>query len=138
MTQKKQPILVSACLIGINCRYDGANAFNKRLIKSYAKEYLIPICPEQLGGLPTPRLNAKIQGKHVIDKSGKTLTREFKKGAKEVLKIAKFCGAKKAVFKEKSPSCGVRLIYKNGKLVKGEGITTRLLKDHGIEIKGAG
>lgn len=138
MVQKKKPILISACLIGINCRYDGTNALNKKLIKSYSKECLIPICPEQLGGLPTPRLEAKIRGKDVIDKSGRTLTREFKNGAKEVLKIAKFFGAKKAVLKEKSPSCGAKLIYKNGKLVKGQGITTRLLKDNGIEIEGAG
>lgn len=138
MAQKKKPILISACLIGINCRYDGTNALNKKLIKNYGKECLIPICPEQLGGLPTPRLEAEIRGKDVIDQSGRTLTREFKKGAKEVLKIAKFCGAKKAVLKEKSPSCGVMLIYKNGKLVKGQGITTRLLKGNGIEIEGAG
>ena len=138
MSQKKKPILISACLIGINCRYDGTNALNKKLIKSYSKECLIPICPEQLGGLPTPRLEAKIRGKDVIDKSGRTLTREFKKGAKEVLKIAKLLDAKKAVLKEKSPSCGVMLIYKNGKLIKGQGITTRLLKDNGIEIEGAG
>lgn len=138
MAQKKKPILISACLIGINCRYDGTNALNKKLIKRYAKECLIPVCPEQLGGLPTPRTEAEIRGKDVIDKNGRVATREFKKGAKEVLKIAKLLGAKKAVLKEKSPSCGVKLIYKNGKLVKGQGITTRLLKDNGIEVEGAG
>ena len=136
MAQKKKPILISACLIGINCRYDGTNALNKKLIKRYAKECLIPVCPEQLGGLPTPRLEAKIRGKDVIDKSGRTLTREFKKGAKEVLKIAKLLDAKKAVLKEKSPSCGVKLIYKNGKLVKGQGITTRLLAKNGVDTEG--
>ncbi len=141
MAQNKKPILISACLLGINCRYDGTNSpllLAKKLIKRYEKECLIPVCPEQLGGLPTPRTEAEIRGKDVIDKSGRGVTREFKKGAKEVLKIAKLFGAKKAVLKEKSPSCGVKLIYKNGKLVKGQGITTRLLKDNGIEVEGAG
>ena len=137
MNPKNSPILISACLLGINCRYDGTNALNKKLIKRYAKECLIPVCPEQLGGLPTSRTEAEIRGKDVIDKSGRVVTKEFKKGAKEVLKIAKLFGAKKAVLKEKSPSCGVKLIYKNGKLVKGQGITTRLLKDNGIEVEGA-
>lgn len=137
MAQKKKPVLISACLIGINCRYDGTNALNKKIIKNYAKECLIPVCPEQLGGLPTPRTKAEIRGKDVIDKNGKILTTKFNKGAKHVVKIAKLLGVKKAILKEKSPSCGVMLIYKNGKLAKGQGITTRLLKDNGIEVEGA-
>ena len=134
----KEPILISACLIGINCRYDGTNALNKKLIKNYTKECLITICPEQLGGLPTPRPEAEIRGKDVIDKNGRIVTKEFRKGAKEVLKIAKLLGAKKAVLKEKSPSCGTKIVYEKEKLVKGQGITAMLLRDNGIEVEGAG
>lgn len=135
-SRKKSPVLISACLLGIDSRYDGSNSLNKSLIKTYSNEYLIPVCPEQMGGLATPRIEAEISGKIVLDKGSRVVTKEFKKGARMVLKIAKLFGAKKAVFKEKSPSCGVTLIYKDGKLVNGMGITTRLLKENGIEVKG--
>ncbi|MBI5047612.1 MAG: DUF523 domain-containing protein [Deltaproteobacteria bacterium] len=136
MNYKNSPILISACLVGINCRYDGTNARRKSLIKQYSKEWLIPICPEQLGGLPTPRPQAEISFKKVIDINGRDVTKEFLKGAKEALKIAELFGVKKAVLKEKSPSCGVRFIYRKGKLVNGMGITARLLKDAGVEAAG--
>lgn len=150
MSRTSNPILISACLLGVNTRYDGTNALHKEIIKKYSHKILIPICPEQLGGLPTPRPKAEIipipffkkkSGKmavKVIDINGRDATEEFTSGANEVLKIAKLLGANKAVLKEKSPSCGVNRIYKDGKLVEGAGITARLLKDNGIDIEGVG
>ncbi|MBI3752731.1 MAG: DUF523 domain-containing protein [Deltaproteobacteria bacterium] len=148
MTPIRNPILISACLIGINSRYNGTNAVRRDLIKRYANKILIPVCPEQLGGLPTPRPQAEITppcspslskrgaGGVVIDITGKDVTKEFIHGADEVLKIVRLLGAKKALLKEKSPSCGVRLIYRNGEIINGMGITAQLLKNNGIEVEG--
>lgn len=97
---------------------------------------MIPVCPEQLGGLPTPRSKAEISSDIVIDINGRDVTKEFKNGANEALKIAKLLNIKRAVLKEKSPSCGVRFIYENGKLINGMGVTTRLLQENGVEIEG--
>lgn len=130
------PVLISACLIGINSRYNGTNAMRRDLIKRYVNKILIPVCPEQLGGLPTPRPQAEIQSERVIDITGKDVTKEFIHGADEVLKIVRLLGAKKALLKEKSPSCGVRLIYRNGEIINGMGITAQLLKNNGIEVEG--
>ena len=133
----QSPILISACLLGINSRYNGTNALNRDIIKQYSNRCLIPVCPEQLGGLPTPRPRAEIHMEQVIDANGRDVTGEFKKGADVVLKIARLLNVKKAVLKEKSPSCGVRLIYNNRRLVGGMGITARLLEEHGVVIEGA-
>lgn len=133
----KEIILCSACLLGIKCRYDNKTKPNKKIIKLAKKEILIPICPEQLGGLPTPREPAEQKGKKVITNSGKDVTKNFKKGAREVLKIAKILGVKKAILKQKSPSCGCGQIYDgtfSGKIIKGDGITTSLLKKNSIEV----
>ncbi len=138
--------IISACLIGINCRYNGKNSFSE-YINIYRKNYnLIPICPEQLGGLPTPREPAQIiqgdgfdvlAGKtKVLTISGRDITDNFIKGAEEVLKVCKLCYIKYAFLKEKSPSCGVNKIYNSGKLVRGSGITTSLLIKNNIEVFG--
>jgi uncharacterized protein YbbK (DUF523 family) len=140
--------LVSACLVGINCSYDCKNRANEKLLKLFKKGELIPVCPEQLGGQNTPRPNAEIWGgtgadvldgkARVIEEDGYDVTDYFIKGAHEVLNIAKKTKAKEVIFKERSPSCGLREIY-NGKfinkLIKGSGVTTALLKRHGITIK---
>ena len=129
--------LCGACLLGIKCRYDGKSKPNKKVIKLAKKEILIPVCPEQLGGLATPREPAEQRGKKVITKSGKDVTKNFKKGAKEVLKLAKFFGIKIAILKQKSPSCGCGLIYDgtfSGKLIKGDGVTAALLKKKGAKV----
>ncbi len=100
-------------------------------------ETLIPVCPEQLGGLPTPREPAEIREGRVITKSGKDVTENFKRGAEEVLKIAKMFGIKEAVLKQGSPSCGCGRIYDgtfSGKIVEGDGVTVALLKRHGIKV----
>ncbi|MFN3301489.1 MAG: DUF523 domain-containing protein [Patescibacteria group bacterium] len=130
-------ILCSACLLGVNCRYDGKNKVNKKVLKLAKKKILIPVCPEQLGGLPTPREPAEQRGNKVFTKSGKNVTKYFLAGAKEVLKIAKLFGIKKAILKQRSPSCGCGQIYDgsfSGKIIKGNGITTRLLKKHNLKI----
>jgi uncharacterized protein YbbK (DUF523 family) len=130
--------LVSACLIGINCRYNGKSNLNKKCLKLFKKGKLIPVCPEQLGGLSIPRESAEIQKTgRVLTKKGKDVTKNFTKGARETFKIAKALKIKIAVFKAKSPSCGLGLIYDgsfSGKLRKGDGITTALLKRNGIQV----
>jgi len=143
--------LISACLVGINCKYDGENNLpdlDPEILEEYKQGKLIPVCPEQLGGLATPRTPAQIQnasGEDVLDgkvkiltEKGADLTEQFVKGAKEVLKIAKMLNIKEAVFKQRSPSCGCGQIYDGTftKTVKrGDGVTTALLKRNGIKIK---
>jgi uncharacterized protein YbbK (DUF523 family) len=134
---KNDKILVSACLLGINCKYDGTSNKNEKILKLARDFILIPVCPEILGGLPTPREPAERKGKKVITNSGKDVTKYFEKGAKEVLKIAKILKIKKAILKQKSPSCGCGKIYDgtfSGKLIKGDGITTKVLKKSGIKV----
>jgi len=129
--------LCSACLLGIRCRYDGKSKRNRKVIELTKKEILIPVCPEQLGGLPTPREPAEQKGKKVFTRSGKNVTKKFLKGAKEVLRVAELFGIKEAILKQKSPSCGCGKIYDGtftGKLIKGDGVTTSLLKKNKIKV----
>jgi len=129
--------LCSACLLGIKCRYDGKSARNRKVIMLLKAETLIPVCPEQLGGLPTPREPAEIRGERVFTRSGKDVTENLKRGAKEVLKIAKLYGIKEAIMKQGSPSCGSGRIYDgtfSGKTIKGDGITAAMLKENGIKV----
>ena len=129
--------LCSACLLGIKCRYDGKSARNRKVIMLLKTETLIPVCPEQLGGLPTPREPAEIRGERVFTRSGKDVTENFKRGAKEVLKIAKLYGIKEVIMKQGSPSCGSGRIYDgtfSGKTIKGDGITAAMLKENGIKV----
>lgn len=129
--------IVSACLLGINCRYDDKSKPNEKVLLLSKEETLIPICPEQLGGLPTPREIHEIKNSRAISKSGIDNTNYFLKGAQEALKIAKLFNCKEAILKSKSPSCGYGLIYDgtfSGKLIKGDGVTTSLLKQNGIKV----
>lgn len=129
--------ICSACLLGVKCRYDGKNALNRKVIELLKTEILIPVCPEQLGGLPTPREPAEIVGNKVITRSGQDVTEKFKRGAMETLKIAELLGIREAVLKQGSPSCGCGKICDgtfSGKTIKGDGVTTALLKRHGIKI----
>ncbi len=129
--------LCSACLLGVKCRYDGKSNLNRKVLKLAKKEILIPVCPEQLGGLPTPREKAEQKEGRVITQSGKDVTKNFLRGAQEVLKIAKRLGIKEAILKQRSPSCGSGQIYDGsfkGKVIKGDGITAKLLKKHGIKV----
>jgi len=129
--------ICSACLLGIACRYDGKIKPNEKVINLAKKEILIPVYPEQLGGLSTPREGVELKGKMAVTKSGKDVTKNFTKGAKQVLHIAKTLGIKHAILKQRSPSCGCGQIYDgtfSGKIIKGDGITTALLKKDGIKI----
>lgn len=130
-------ILVSACLLGINCKYDGDNNYHES-VKDYLKDkQFIVICPEQLGGLPTPRIPSEITKDKVMNKEGIDVTNNFIKGANESLKIAKLYGCKEAILKEGSPSCGSNKIYDGtftGIKIDGMGITASLLKKEGIRI----
>ncbi len=129
--------LCSACLLGIKCRYDGKSKEDKKVLELAKKEVLIPVCPEQSGGLPTPRESREIRGEKVITKSGKNETENHKKGAEEVLRLAKLFGIKEAIFKQRSPSCGCGEIYVgtfSGRIIKGDGVTAALLKKNGIKV----
>ena len=133
----KEKILVSSCLLGLNCKYDGGNNYSDE-IDDFLKDYdVIPICPEIMGGLPTPRVGSERLGDKVITKDGKDVTEQYKKGAEEALFLAKKYDVKKALLKAKSPSCGSGKIYDgtfSHTIVDGDGITTELLRKHGIEI----
>ena len=139
--------LISACLCGVNCKYNGSNNYNEICDKLFTSGKAILVCPEQLGGLPTPRIPSEIIGESsnilnnnngsVIDKNGNDVTLQFVKGAKETLQIAKKLNIKKAILKDGSPSCGVNYIYNgnfNGSKIKGMGITAQLLKESSIDI----
>lgn len=133
----KEKILVSACLLGTNCKYSGGNNYSEEVMEFLSNYEIIPVCPEQLGGLPTPRPASEIIGNKVINNEGNDVTKEYTKGAEETLKIAKLLGIKKALLKAKSPSCGNGKIYDgtfSGTLVDGDGITTKLLKENNIEV----
>lgn len=130
-------ILVSACLLGINCRYDGNNCLNNKVIKLKEKYNLIPICPEQLGGLTTPRSPSEIVNDKLCSIKGDDVTEQYQKGAIEALKIAKLFNCEYAILKEKSPSCGVNYIYDGtftGKIINGKGNTTKYLESNGIKV----
>jgi len=129
--------LCSACLIGVRCRYDGKDKLNRKVVELVKKEVLIPVCPEQLGGLSTPREPSEQRGNRVLTESGKDVTKNFERGAEEVLTLAKLFEIKGAIFKQRSPSCGCGKIYDgtfSGKIVKGDGITTALLRRNGIKV----
>lgn len=134
-------ILVSACLAGVNCKYDGGNNLNEKILELVKKGEAILVCPEQLGGLTTPRTPSEISiiegNKKVINKDGEDVTINFVRGAEEVLRIAKSLNITKAILKSKSPSCGCGLVYDGtftGTKIPGNGITAQLLIDNGIEV----
>ncbi|ASJ20423.1 hypothetical protein BHAMNSH16_01595 [Brachyspira hampsonii] len=133
-------VLVSACLLGLKCRYDGKDNKSDELLKVISMGYnLIPVCPEQLGGLSTPRKHAEIIKGRVMNIDYEDVTENFIKGANEVLKLSKLYKTELAVLKERSPSCGFGEIY-NGKfnnvLIKGNGICADLLFNNKIKIIG--
>lgn len=130
-------MLCSACLLGIRCRYDGAGAPDSKVLSLRADAILIPVCPEQLGGLPTPREPCERRGNQVFTASGREVTEQFIRGAEEVLRIAELYGATTAILKQRSPSCGCGLIHDGsftGRLQPGDGVTAELLKRHGIRV----
>lgn len=129
--------LCSACLLGVPCRYDGQAKPNSKVISLLKEEVLIPVCPEQLGGLPTPRGPFEILEGRVVDASGQDFTAAFKRGASETLKIAEANGINEAILKQGSPSCGCGRTYDgsfSGRTIVGDGMTAALLKRHGIRV----
>jgi len=134
--------LISACLVGINCKYNGKNNYNGKALELVKSGKAIPICPEQLGGLITPRIPAEIKiidGKRkVFNKNGEDVTQAFEKGANEVLELCKKLDIEKVILQPRSPSCGVGKIYSgnfDGVLIDGNGITAQLLIDNGIIVE---
>ena len=134
-----EPILISACLLGASCRYDGGSKPILSVEARMGSYQLVPICPEQLGGLPTPREPSERQGGRVVMKTGADVTAQYQRGAEQALHLARVFGCKKAVLKERSPSCGSGEIYDgtfSGRLAPGDGVTAALLKANGIEVYG--
>lgn len=132
-------ILVSGCLLGINCRYDGTGTLHEDLMDKLGEYNFIPVCPEQLGGLETPRQPSERAGNKIISKIGKDVTHHFARGAEETLRIARMYGCEYAILKERSPSCGYGEIYDgtfSGKLTTSNGVTAELLVDHNIIVIG--
>lgn len=140
--------LVSACLLGVKCAWDGKARYkNKKVIELLRKETLIPVCPEQLGGLATPRVLQEIEkgsGEDVLDgrirvknRIGQDVTRQFIRGAKEALKIARQYSIKEFIAKSNSPCCGCGFMYDGSfsrRLIKGDGVTVALFKRNGIKV----
>ncbi len=129
--------LVSACLVGVNCRYDGKNNLNPNIKKIYDRKEAILVCPEQLGGLSTPRVPCERLKNKVIDRNGIDRTKEFYKGAKEALLIARKNNIMTAIMKKNSPSCGKGYIYDgsfSGKLISGNGVCIEVLEENGIKV----
>ncbi len=136
---RKPCAVVSACLIGCHCRYDGKSNAVPEIVDAAAKYGWIPICPEILGGLPTPRVPSERRGDCVVAKNGADVTAAFEKGAAEAVRLARLYGAEYAVLKERSPSCGCGVIYDGtftSTRIKGDGVTAQALKEVGITVFG--
>ena len=130
-------ILISACLLGAQCRYDGESKPLMQTVALMERYHLIPICPEQLGGLPTPREPSERLGEAVVTKGGADVTAQFSRGAAQALHLARLFGCKIAVLKARSPSCGSGTIYDgsfSGRLTPGDGVTAALLRENGITV----
>ena len=134
---KKQPVLVSACLLGVCCRYDGESKPCENVIKLREKYILIPICPESDGGLPTPRTPSERVGDKVLMRDGKDVTKNYNKGAEEALRLAKEYNCNIAILKARSPSCGSGKIYDGSftrTLKEGNGVAADALLAAGIPV----
>ena len=135
----KEKAMISACLLGVNCKYDGGNnRLPDETIGKLVSQYeLIPVCPECYGGLTTPRTPSERLGDRVVSKTGVDVTAQFNKGAEAALYLARLFNVKTAILKANSPSCGIGTIYDGtftGTLTGGDGVTAELLKAHGIKI----
>lgn len=141
-------ILVSGCLLGINCKYNQGHNLNKKVLKLCLQNGCIPICPEQLGGLSTPRIPAEIVGGNgddvlegrakVIDQNGRDVTVFFIRGAQEAARLVDLFSIDRAILKERSPSCGVNKIYSgnfNRHLKSGPGVTSALLYRFNVKLE---
>lgn len=135
----KTRVVFSQCLLGVRCRYDGKCAARQEVCDAAIARGWIPICPEILGGLSTPRPPAERVGDGVMSRDGADVTQQYCRGAEQALKIAKLYGARYALLKERSPSCGCGEIYDGtftGTKIAGDGLTAALFKEHGIQVFG--
>ena len=132
-------VLISACLLGVGCRYDGGRV-QKIDVSDYLGEVsFIPVCPEILGGLPTPRAPSERRGERVISSDGRDVTDNFLRGAVEAWRLCEIFDCKIAVLKERSPSCSPCGIYDGsftGRLTDGEGVTAEYLRQRGVLVIG--
>ena len=134
-------ILVSACLLGENCKYSGGNNYNQAVVDFVQGHKVIPVCPEVLGGLPIPRSPAELVDGVVINKAGIRVDEQFRTGAEKALAIAKQNGAELAILQSRSPSCGVKEIYDGsftGRKIPGQGVFAEMLQQAGIPALDAG
>ncbi len=132
-------ILISACLLGVRCRYDGVSKAYSGIEELAQRHTLVPVCPEQLGGLSTPRPPSERQGDRVVANTGTDVTAQYRRGAEEALRLCRLFGCEAAVLKERSPSCGKGSIYDgtfSGTLTTGDGVTAELLTAQGIAVFG--
>nr|WP_320115546.1 DUF523 domain-containing protein [uncultured Desulfuromonas sp.] len=140
------PLLVSACLLGLNTRYNAETKINPQVVSLIERPEIVPVivCPEQLAGFSTPRPScefARGEGQQVWqglgqlkNTQGEDVTAAFCRGAQETVKIARMTGCRVALLKERSPSCGSHTVHCQGKLVSGQGVTTALLQQQGLTI----
>ncbi len=136
-----ETLLISACLVGYNCKYNGGNnALPPEVLAALRERYrLIPVCPEAAGGLPTPRVPSERRGGRVVTRDGRDVTAAFRRGAEIAGKLAERTGARLALLKSGSPSCGSGMIYDGsftGTLMPGDGVTTEYLKNKNLIIFG--
>ncbi|BCS89277.1 DUF523 domain-containing protein [Pseudodesulfovibrio sediminis] len=135
---KHSPCIVSACLIGMFCRYSGEVVSFGPAVELVRQGRAIPFCPEAMGGLSTPRKPCEIKDGRVVDSDGVDQTAAFRRGAEEGLRLAKLAGCTEAILKTRSPSCGCGIIYDGSftsTCIQGDGVFAALLKEHGITVR---
>jgi uncharacterized protein YbbK (DUF523 family) len=135
------PFLVSACLLGVACRYDGESKADPRVLALASGAALVPVCPEQLGGLPTPRPRHELRNGRVISEHGIDATAVFERGAAQAVHLAQLTGCRRAILKARSPSCGAGEVYDgtfSGRVVAGDGVLARALREAGLHVEPAG
>ncbi len=134
-------IMVSACLLGENCKYNGGNNYSEKAAQFLRGHEIIPVCPEVLGGLPVPRVPSEIVDGRVVSQEGRSVDKEFRLGAELALKRAVEEGVELVVLQPRSPSCGVKQIYDgtfSGRKVEGQGVFAKLLLENGFSVLDAG
>ncbi len=134
-----ETLMISACLLGENCKYNGGNnALPSEILAALKARFrLLPVCPERDGGLPTPRLSSERRGERVVNLAGEDVTEAFRRGAELALAAARREGCGLALLKERSPSCGSGVVYDgsfSGTLIPGDGVTAELLKQNGLAV----
>ena len=133
----KETLLVSACLLGLKCRYDGGDKYRPEAVRLMELYDLVPVCPELLGGMPVPRTPAEIRGGRVVSSDGEDRTELFGRGARLTLELARKFGARRALLKSGSPSCGRDAVYDgtfSGRKVAGKGVAAAMLEAAGLTV----